>query len=280
MTKNIYLAFFVLFAIAGVCRFISGYFVSKMDDIPPVIVPEKAFNYWDFLKRFPKGNFIRFTFFVSGINFATYIASPFFTVYMFKELHFTYAVYTLIVTLSTLIGLLIVPSWGKLADKVGNVKILQICAVFLPVIPVLWCFSGNPYYLFIVNIFAVHLLNGFNLSTFNFIFDAASPAVRTRCIGYFSFTNGLLIGLACLLGGFIVIYVPAFMNASKILSVFYISGLLGAIVNIFGINSLKEVRHSNKIEDSKLILTVLGITPVLELSNEILGLRFHRLKEK
>jgi len=276
MSSDILLAFFIIFALAGICRYISAYFMGKMDDIPQEIVPEKEFSYLDFLRRFPKGNFIRFTIFVSGINFATFLAAPFFSVYMLKELNYSYATYTWIITLSNLAGLMALPLWGRLSDKIGNVKILQMSAVFLPVIPVLWGFSGNPFYIFFLNVFAMHVWNGFNLCVFNFIFDAASQPVRTRCIAYFSFTNGIAICLGALAGGLLLTHIPAFVGGSKFLSLFYISGLFRALINIFEINSFKEVRHSEKIEDSKLLLTVLGIAPVLELGDQILG---RKLKE-
>ncbi|OGS20610.1 MAG: hypothetical protein A2252_01015 [Elusimicrobia bacterium RIFOXYA2_FULL_39_19] len=276
MTQNIYIAFFLLFFIAGVFRMFSAHFLSKMEDIPQEIVPEKSFTYFDFLSRFPKGNFIKFTLYVAGINFATFLSGPFVSVYMLKELKYSYSLYTWILTISTLAGLLTLPLWGKLADKVGNVKIMKVCAIFLPVVPLLWVYSGNWIYILVINIFAVHFWNGFNLCVLNFIFDAASPAVRTRCIAYFNFTNGIALFFGALIGGVLVTKLPGLIHGSQILTVFVISGIARAIINIIALRSFKEVRQTDPIDESKLLLTVLGVASIFEFGQQIVGRRLRK----
>lgn len=269
------LAFATLFIIAGISRFLSGYYLSRMADVPITVSPEKRFSYFEFIKRTPESNFVRFSLFVAGINFATFLAAPFFSVYMLKELRFPYSTYTIINTGAAISGLLLLPFWGRYADRYGNVKILKTCAFFLPLIPILWIFSSSVPYLIIINVFAGYIWAGFNLCAVNFIFDAASPEVRTRCLGYFNFTNGLAIFFGALAGGFLASRLPIiFSGGSRLLTLFLISGIIRLLVNALQLRSFKEVRSADKIENHKLLSVILGIKPILSLGEEL----FFRLK--
>ncbi len=268
-SENKIIGFFLIFLISAVTRGISGYFINRMYDIPLVVLPEKRFSYFSFIKRLPESNFVRFTLFVAGINFATFLAAPFFSVYMLRDLKFAYSTYTLITTSSTLTSLLTLPFWGNYADRVGNAKILKASALLLPLIPLFWLVSGNPIYLIFLNAFAGYAWSGFNLCAINFIFDAASPPVRTRCLGYFNFTNGIALFAGSLIGGYLATRLPGFFGRSPLLTLFFISGLLRILVNIIFHRRFKEVRKAEAIESKELFLIILGIKPFLALSEDI-----------
>ncbi len=268
-SANKILGFFLVFFIASLTRGISGYFLSRMVDIPLTVKPERRFSYFQFIKRLPESNFVKFTLFVSGMNFATFIAAPFFSVYMLKKLDFAYSTYTLITTSSTLASLLTLPFWGRYADRYGNARILKASALLLPFIPFLWLISPNPIYLIFLNAFAGYAWSGFNLCALNFIFDAASPDVRTRCLGYFNFTNGIALFLGGILGGYLANRLPSFFGRSQLLTLFFLSGILRLLVNIFLSRSFREVRKAESIERKELLSVILGIRPFVNLSEEI-----------
>lgn len=282
LTAHKYLAFAVLLVGAGFCRIISGYFVSVMTDVPVTTPPEKRFNYLEFIRRLPASNFVKFTMFVAGVNLATFLVAPFFAVYMLRELNFTYTEYALVNTTAALAGLLGLPLWGKFADRYGNVRILRIAALFLPILPVFWLISSDVIYLIVVNAFAGYIWSGFNLCAVNFIFDAASPAVRTRCFGYFNFTNGIAVFTGALLGGYIVNCLPPARLLtdetviSNLLTLFLLSGLLRILVNLVGLNSFKEVRPTEHIADYKLYAIILGLKPMFDLGQSILFMTHRR----
>jgi MFS family permease len=276
LSTNKYLAFIILFGVAGFCRLISGYFISRMADVPLVVIPEKRFNYLEFIRRLPESNFVKFTLFVAGVNFATFLAGPFFAVYMLSDLKFTYTAYAAVNTAGALAGLLGLSVWGKLADRYGNVKILRSTALFIPLLPIFWLGSSHLSYLIIVNAVAGYFWAGFNLCAVNFIFDAASPAVRTRCLGYFNFTNGIAVFAGALLGGYLVNLLPSMpliwphgLIHSNLLTIFLISGLLRLIIYLVSAHAFREVRAVDKIGDAKLIALVLGVKPMIHLGQDI-----------
>ncbi|MEO0087229.1 MAG: MFS transporter [candidate division WOR-3 bacterium] len=269
LSQNKILGFFIIFLIAGISRIISGYFISLMTDFPIKIVPEKRFSYYSFIKRLPESNFVKFTLYVSLMNFATYIAAPFFAVYMLKDLKFSYATYTLVNTASTLASLLSLSFWGSYADRYGNARILKVSGILIPLIPLLWLVSKNPIYIILINGFAGYAWAGFNLCALNFIFDAASPEVRTRCLGYFNFTNSIALFLGGILGGYLANKLPIIFPHSRLLTLILLSGILRILVNIILIDKFKEVRKTEEIKEKELLAIVLGIRPLINLSEDI-----------
>jgi MFS family permease len=278
--KDKFTGFVILFFSAGISRLISGYFISKMEDIETKVSPEKVFSYIEFIKRVKESNFVKYVFFVSLFNFAVFISAPFFSVYMLRELKMTYLEYT-IVTLSTaLAGLLFLPFWGKTADKIGNVKIIKVTGLLICILPILWIFSKNFFYLILINGFAGYIWAGFNLSTVNFIFDVASQETRTRCVGYFNFTNGMFIFLGTMLSGWLATHLPALVNKSKLLTLFLLSGILRTVVIFVFKDKFYEVKKVEYVETKDFLLTVLGMKPVLDFSKDLFYPLFHRLNKE
>ena len=63
------------------------------------------------------------------------------------------------------------PLWGKIADRFGNVKVMRLTGLLIPIVPVLFMFSPNQYYLMVIQIYSGFVWAGFSLSSSNFVFD-------------------------------------------------------------------------------------------------------------
>jgi len=160
------------------------------------------------------------------------------------------------------------PIWGKHADKIGNAKVLKTTSLLIPLIPVLWLFSSNLTYLFMIEVFAGFVWGGFNLCSLNFIYDAVSPGKRVRCLGYFGFINGVATFLGAGLGGYLAERLPT-LNGSRILTLFVISGLLRFLSHFLLSRHFHEVRTAaQKISSVELFFSVVGIRPLLEKGRE------------
>src|SRR3989344_1713778 len=138
---HLFLGFAIIFGIAFLFRLISASLFLKKHEPELKYEPAFYFSLLDFLKRMRSNNFGKFTIYVSFLMFATAIASPFFAVYMLKELHFNYVTYTAISIFSSLFSLLFMPAWGKFADRYGNIRIMKICGYLVPFVPLLWLLS-------------------------------------------------------------------------------------------------------------------------------------------
>lgn len=254
--------FFLIFLTIAICRFISFYLTAQMTDIPHEPKKEDEFTFLMFIRRFKESNFVKFILFVASITFATHLAAPYFSVYLLRELHFSYINYMLITLVSVLGGLIAFPIWGKHADVVGNAKVLKLTGFLVPLIPVLWMVSGHPTYLIAVEFCSGFIWGGFNLCATNFVYDAAVPSKRIRCLAYFNLINGFALFLGATLGGYLADLLPPTFGF-KILTLFLISAILRYLAHFLLSGNFKEVREVSKIPSYKLFFSVIGIRPIL-----------------
>ena len=267
---NIFYGFAILFGFAFIFRMISWYFLTRMYE-PPLIHKEgDYFSLIDFLSRIKESNFAKFVIFVSAMNFSVNLASPFFSVLMLKDLHFSYLQYSLITISATLTVYLMISRWGRHADRVGNIKVIRFVSPLIGLIPLLWIINRHPLFLFCAQVFSGFAWAGFNLCASNFIYDAVSPEKRTRCISYFNVFNGLALCFGALLGGLILSKLPAIFGY-KILALFLLSAILRLLVACFLPKKIKEVRMVEEITSDRLFFSVIGIKPHLGIERKTIG---------
>lgn len=256
--------FSILFGVTALARFVSSGLMTRMQDVPEQKKTEDMFTFFMFLRRFRESNFVKFVFYVASITFATMLAAPYFSVYMLQDLHFSYLTYMFIHMGAVVASLVSFPVWGKHADRIGNAKVLKTTSLLIPLIPVLWLFSSNLAYLFLIEIFAGLVWGGFNLCSLNFIYDAVSPGKRVRCLGYFGFINGVATFVGAGLGGYLAERLPH-LNGSRILMLFVISAALRFLSHFLLSRHFQEVRPATqKMSSVELFFSVVGIRPLLE----------------
>jgi MFS family permease len=261
--------FFVIFVSAAIARFISAHYLSRMIELPTTHNPaEERFTFWMFIRRFRESNFVKYIFYISSITFAVQLSAAYFNVYMLRDLKLTYTNYMLVNLSSMLIGLLIVPIWGRHADAFGNVKILKLTGLLIGISPLFWIFAQQPWQLMLIEAFSGMVWGGFNLCSANFIYDAVSPPKRVQCLGYFNLINGLAVFAGAGLGGYLADKLPP-LNGSPLLTLFFISSILRFAAHGLLASSFKEVRTEiGKVRSVKLFLSVLGVRPIMGLNLE------------
>lgn len=245
---NILFGFALIFGIAFVARLTSALLFTKKYE--PKLKLEKGyyFTFFQFLKKMHGNNFGRFVIFVALMQLATAIASPFFAVYMLKELKFSYLFYTLVIMSSSLATLLFMPFWGNFVDKYGNLKALRICGSFIPLIPLLW-FSSFLFhknivllsYLIFVELSSGILWGGFNLAAGNFIFDAVTKQRMALCVAYYNILAGAGVFIGAQIGGFLSISGIILLN-SAFLFIFLLSSVIRFVVFLLMVRKINEVR--------------------------------------
>jgi len=253
--------FMIIIGLAFISRLMSWYFLSKMYEPPMKVTKEHYFSFWDFIKRMKESNFAKFVLFVASISFAVNMSGPFFAVFMLRDLNLSYVTYTVIVIAATISTLVSMGIWGRHADIVGNIKVIRLTSFFIPIIPVLWLFSQNIAYLIIIQIFGGYVWAGYNLSVFNFVYDAVMPEKRTRCVSYFNVINGTAICCGALLGGLLAKNLPPILG-HRLLTLFLLSGVLRAAFSMVMLPMIKEVRHVEHIKSIDLFFSVIRLRPI------------------
>jgi MFS family permease len=254
--------FLIIFSLAAAARYVSAYFISRMDEPPHKKDPASDFTFLMFLRRFRESNFLKFVVFSGCLTFATYLAAPFFAVFMLRELQLSYLTYMALQVGSSLAALVALPLWGRHADLVGNVRVLRLSSFLASLIPMFWLLWHNPAYLMLVNLFAGFSWSGVTLSAGNFIYDAVTPQKRVRCIAYFNVINGLALFLGSSLGGFFASRLPPLFG-HRLLGLFALSCSCRLFFYLLLSRSFREVRAAHEVSIQELFFSVVGIRPLV-----------------
>jgi MFS family permease len=254
--------FWIIFSLAAAARYVSAYFISRMDEPPHKTDPASDFTFVMFLRRFRESNFLKFVVFSGCLTFATYLATPFFAVFMLRDLQLTYLTYMALQVGSSLASLIALPLWGRHADLVGNVRVLRLSSCLAALIPMFWLLSHNPAYLMLVQMFAGFSWSGVMLSSGNFIYDAVTPQKRVRCIAYFNVINGLALFLGSSLGGYFASRLPPVFGY-RLLGLFALSCFCRISFYLLLSRSFREVRAAHDVSIQELFFSVVGIRPLI-----------------
>jgi MFS family permease len=257
---NLFFGFLILFGIAFFSRMISAYLFNKHYE--PKLKLEKGyyFSLWQFIKKVPESNFGKFTVGVALIHLGTYIASPFFSVYLLKELNLDYFIWTLIVVFNIFGTLMFVPLWGEFADNYGNLKVVKWTGLLIPLIPLLWFltlfvikinFVIVIIYLIAIEIFSGFVWAGFNLCARNFIYDAVTREKLALCISYYNILSGITVFIGATIGGIIASMDFNLFGIGPILFIFLLSALMRFLFYFVLMPKVKEVRGVKEYQDGE-----------------------------
>jgi MFS family permease len=264
------LGFLVVFSVAAVARLLSAWWLSHYDDPPLAVRKEEMFSFYQFIRRLPRSNFARFVLFFATINFAVAFAGPYFALYMLRDLKLSYFEFTLVGATMTVTQFLTMQHWGRLSDRFGTKKILNICGIAVAVSPVLWLFSAELWWILVTQIYAGFVWAGFNLASTNFMFDAVTPPKRARCAAYQALVNGAFVVAGSLLGGVTADALTALGRFTLIgvevtqplLVLFFISGILRVIAAWLLLPQFQEVRPVEQIAHRHLVFQITNLRPL------------------
>jgi MFS family permease len=261
---KIFLGFMIVFGLAFLARSISAFLFLRQYEPKLELKKSYYFSFWDFVKNITKNNFGKFVLFISLVHFAAAIASPFFSVYMLKDLQFNYLRWVIVIVASSVSTLFFLPVWGKFADKYGNIKVIRIGSFLIPFVPLLWLapslgISNVFYYLVIVEIFSGFVWAGFNLSSTNFIYEDVTREKMALCVAYFSIIQGVGIFIGASLGGLVSSSNFTLFGLAPIATLFLISLVLRFGVAIAMHAKVSEIRKVPKFSIEKKIERVTAL---------------------
>ncbi len=266
-----FLGFTIIFTIAFISKFISWIYLKKMEEPAFHVYEESKFTLFDFIRRMPRTNFGKFVIFLSLMTLSVNIASPYFSLYMLKHIGFDYLDYTIVSSTSNIVSFIFIGIWGKYSDFFGNKRVMSLTGSLIFLIPILWSLSTSVIYLVFVQMISGFLWSGFNIATFNFIFDTVSPPKRVRAVSYYNVLNGIAIFVGASLGGWLLTFqTPFWTSFILLLIVSSIGRFLSARIML---PRIKEVKWVKKRKERRLLVGVMsdvfeGLkSPVIFLSN-------------
>ncbi|TNF39052.1 MAG: MFS transporter [Gammaproteobacteria bacterium] len=273
--------YLVLFGIAFLSRLVSFYHLTKMHDPPghvaAIEVPVEKIT-WTQLKR---SQFAGFSAFFALIHFCVAIGSPFFSIYLLRDLQFSYIQFMICSASTVLMQFLTLNRWGRISDIFGNRVILSLCGSLIPLIPFLWLFSTNFYYLILVQAFGGIIWAGFTLSASNFLYDLTPQNKRATYMAIHNVLASIGVFFGAILGGYLgtvlpdhyIIFDYEIRFVSEIYNIFILSFVLRALVSSLLIPRIKETRRVKSMTVRRLIFRIVRFNSLSGLNFEIISSR-------
>jgi MFS family permease len=215
--------------------------------------------------------------FSSCWGFGVNLASPFFTVYMFQDLHLGYetvAIYTVLNLATNLLGMWF---WGRASDRYGNKPVMQSMGLLAAMLPFLWVFVTPvtvPYLAPFNHLLAGFCWAGINLTSVNLLLKLARKGDQAVYLSVHAFACSLFIALGPLAGGmlsghFSHLYLTlGGLHIYHLHFVFIVSTLLryGSLILLQWVHEPKEVPASAMIKalsNIKRLSTMMGLQPLV-----------------
>ncbi len=268
--------FALLFAVAASARLLSARLLHLHDDPPYVPSEETLFSFWAFVRATPRSNFMKFTFFMAGMLFSMSVASPFFNVYMLRELKFSYTQFTACTAMVFVTQFLFAPWWGRMGDRHGNRSVIAASSALMPVLPVLWALARDFGSVLVVQFLAGVAWSGLNLGSMNYIYDAVSREKRPRVVAYYNVVVGFFVFAGgTIAGGYLSEILPSTLTVgpwtvtflSSLPLVFLVSALLRGLVATTLVPLFKEVKDVDAVPPHVLLVRLTGLPAVLGLGD-------------
>ncbi len=198
-------SFLIIFSIAIIAGMISLTLLSRQPDMEEPATKTISIKsiFSQPLKHVPFKRMLRFgTIWSFAVNFA----SPFYIVYMLRDLDLSYTLVSTVIICSALADLIGMGFWGNFSDAHGNRPVIIITAATASIFPLIWLFTGTSALSVIILIPLLHMAGGFffagyNLCSINMIFEMAPRQNNSMFIALWSMANGVAAGLGAISGG-------------------------------------------------------------------------------
>lgn len=273
--------FAIVFAVALGARLYSLRELMRMHEpmqrLAPLALPPLA----RLFERMQGSDFARFAFFVAFMNLAVAIASPFFTLYMLRDLKFSYLEFTTVNAFYVLMQFLALKSWGRLSDVFGNLRVVQITSGVFPLLPVLWVIFPNFWAILVFQFIGGIAWAGFSLAAGNFLYDVVPPEKRAAYSAVHQTLSNSAIFAGALIGGALATHVPHALEVAGYTIVFgsglwaaltFSSVARAAVIAVF-LPRLRETRLVRPISPTALAIRVIRANIVAEWIFELLPSR-------
>lgn len=273
--------YLILFCIAFIARLVSVYHLVKMYDPPghvaAIEMPVEKVTW----KQLRQSQFAAFAAFFALVQFSVAVASPFFSIYLLRDLGFSYIEFMTCTAATVFLQFLTLNRWGRISDAFGNRVILSLCGSLIPLIPFLWLLSANYYYLLLVQAFGGIIWAGFSLSASNFLFDLIPQNKRATYMAAHNVLASVGLFFGALLGGYLGSVLPVSYDifgykldfVSQLYNIFILSFILRLVTTLILIPRLKEVRRVKSVTVKRLVFRVVRFNALSGLIFEVIGSR-------
>jgi MFS family permease len=273
-----YLGFVVIFLIALVARTVSVYHLTFLHE-PEAgsAAPDMHIEHW--WRSLLSTGAIGFSTYVALMNLAVGISSPFFTVYMLRDLGLSYLEFTILSGTSVIVQFLMLTTWGRIADVYGNRLILIITSMSLPIVPLVWLLSNDFWALLAFQALSGLSWSGFTLCAGNLLYELVPQTRRAAYVAFHNVGTAAGVFAGAMIGAALAVALPPrsvlFGDrdlTSNLLYLFALSGLSRAILATLLARRVRDLRKPRKAMSAQaLVMRVTGFSAALGLIYDFIG---------
>jgi len=220
--SSTWIFFACVFFTASFFRLISSLMLSLQYE-PPRSISQNNDSLFSDLKT--DRSFLFYSISAALMQGAVAISGPFFNVWYVRDLKFDF--FTLsIASAATILGTIVsLPFWGKLADSVGNRRVILWTGFLASTVPIPYLFSSYSWQIWFLNFYSGLCWSGYNLSNFNYLLSLSGKDKPERKISISTAITGLSVFFCSLLGGYLSTRLPALFGW-ELKSLFLLSSIL------------------------------------------------------
>jgi len=284
-----WLGFSLLFSLAAMGRFVSAYLLFQMHDPEPRTVKTAGVfmqTLTNFKAAWKDKTFRHYSLFVAGMQAMVAISAPFFAVYMLQSLKFSYLEFVSSSVISIVFQFLTLRFWGRFSDQFGNRLVMVITSSLIPILPLLWLFSGELYYILLVQALSGFAWSGFTLSTANYLYDirpfrsdfATYAALQAAVTAAFVFVGAIFGGVIASHAAQLLEWLGWTWLTNPIFLVFLVSSVLRSLVTLWFVPRSVEPKLRPRPKVLKIIFRVARFNAISGVSLDWLSVARKRNK--
>lgn len=269
-------AFACLFAVSGVARLISAYYLSGQTEggRTPLATPSSIIamcrEWFAEARRSQSANTPptpkapttrssgfsawRLLAFLVTMQMGVYVAGPYFTPYMLRLLDMSYLEFVSLTASAYLARILALPWLGRVVAQYGPKRVLWVCALGIIPLPAAWIISSRFEYLLFVQLVCGIAWGGYELSMVLLFFDSIPRQKRVEMLTLYNFANALAMAIGTFVGAWWLSVGGE--QSSGYFGLFAISSLMRLIPLLFLIKLPLKLQHHAHV-----VLRTLAIRP-------------------
>lgn len=213
-----------LFAVAGLCRFVSGLSLARQTEPVPPGDDERHVTLREFASRLGRRLDGKFLLYLMGIQAAVQLSGPYFTPYMLKQLQLSYVGYMVLVASAFAAKMLSLPWLGHVAHHYGPRKLLMWGSLGIIPLSSMWLVSDHYGWLLFLQAAGGVAWAAYELAWFLLFFELLPREERTSVLTTFNFGHSLASVVGSIVGGGVLMWLGA--RQEVYLGLFVASSLL------------------------------------------------------
>lgn len=208
-------------------------------------------------------------------NFATMIASPFFTVYMLKNLGMSYKFFVIATAIAAITKIISQSHIGKISDKYGDKPVAIISTMATSFVPLIYFFitPENIWLVIPAQIISGLAWAGVDISVFNLMLDKSDIERRSIDIAGYNTLTSIPMILGPIVGGYIADNVKIIYEG---ISLVFLTAFILRLLSSITLFRIKESRVKKEYSINFVLRHMIALHPLKEIEHTFRIFRRHK----